>query len=75
MKQIINVQLIDFGVTSINEVVRHNDDDSYTILLNSRQASNRLKDAYEHALGHIGRGECDIRDGLVQNIETIAHQR
>lgn len=75
MKQTINVQLLDFGVTSINELVRHNDDDSYTILLNSRQASNRLKDAYKHALGHISNGECDTRDGLVQSIETVAHQR
>jgi len=73
MNEVINVQLVDFKITSSNELVRHNDDDSYTILLNSRQASNRLKDAYKHAIGHIRRGECDERNDSVQNIEFKAH--
>ena len=73
MNEVINVQLVDFKITSSNELVRHNDDGSYTVLLNSRQASNRLKDAYKHAIEHIRRGECDERNGSVQNIESKAH--
>ena len=74
MNEVINVQLVDFKITSSNELVRHNDDGSYTVLLNSRQASNRLKDAYKHAIGHIERGECDERSDSVQNIEMKAHE-
>lgn len=73
MKEVINVQLVDFKITSSKELVRHNDDDSYTILLNSRQASNQMQKAYNHALGHIHRGECDNREDSVQSIETKAH--
>lgn len=70
----INVQLVDFKVTSSDEMVRHNEDGSYTILLNSRQATNRQISAYKEALGHIMRGECDQRDGNVQEIEYDAHE-
>lgn len=73
MNEVINVQLVDFKITSSKELVRHNEDDSYTILLNSRQASNQLKKAYKHAIGHIGRKECDNRNGSVQDIEYSAH--
>ncbi len=73
MNEVINVQLVDFKITSSNELVRHNPDDSYTILLNSRQASNRLRDAYKHAIGHIKRNECDDRERSVQDVEYSAH--
>ena len=70
----INIQLIDFKVTTAYEMVRANDDGSYTILLNSRQASNQLKKAYDHAVNHIMRGDCD-RHGNVQEIEYNAHRK
>lgn len=67
----INVQLIDFHITSSYEAVRKNEDGSYTILLNSRQASNQLRKAYLHALGHIRRDDWSKED--VQRIEGEAH--
>lgn len=70
----LNVQLVDLGVTSVDELVRKNEDDSYTILLNSRQASNRLLSAYNHALRHISRRDHDTA-GDVQEIEYENHRR
>ena len=70
---IINVQLVDFRVTTSYEMVRSNEDGSYTILLNSRQAPNLLKKAYLHALEHIRRD--DWKKDNVQEIEAEAHER
>lgn len=69
----VYVHLVDFGITSADEVVRENSDGSYTILLNSRSASNRQHEAYNHAMEHILSGDLD-RDYLdVQKIESIRH--
>lgn len=70
----INVVLVDFKISSVDELVRHNEDDSYTILLNSRQAPNRLERAYRHAIRHISNGDFDDRDRNVQEIEALAHE-
>ena len=70
----LNVQLVDFKTSAIDEVVRHNEDDSYTILLNSRQASNRLEKAYRHALWHITNHDFENKDGNIQEIELTAHE-
>lgn len=69
----INVKLVDFKITSSDESVRANEDGSYTVLINSRQASNRQATAYREAVRHIRRGDCDQRDGEVQEIETDTH--
>lgn len=68
----INVHLVDFKVSSIYELVRHNEDDSYTILLNSRQAHNKLEQAYNHAVRHIRNGDFEKR-GNIQDLEHNAH--
>lgn len=55
----VNVYVIDFGITSSDEFVRKNEDGSYTIAINARQATNRQKEAYRHALEHIYREDFD----------------
>ena len=70
----LNVQYVDFGVSSVDEITRKNEDGSYTIFLNSRQATNRLLSAYNHALRHIFRKDFDS-DGDVQEIEFKNHRR
>ena len=70
----INVVLVDFKISSVDELVRHNEDDSYTILLNSRQATNRLRRAYDHAMWHIENGDFDRENIDIQEVESIAHE-
>ena len=70
----INVQLVDLKISSVDELVRHNEDDSYTIILNSRQASNRLERAYRHALWHIKNGDFCDRERSIGEIECLAHK-
>lgn len=70
----INVRLVDFKITTSDESVRANEDGSYTILINSRQASNRQATAYRDAVRHIKRGDCDRRGGSVQRIEYDTHK-
>ena len=65
----INVQMVDFPVTTSYEMVRANPDGSYTILINTRQASNQQLEAYSEAIRHIERGDCDTH-GNFQDIET-----
>ena len=45
--------------------------DGYTIYLSDRLTREARLDAYNHALGHIARGE--FYAGDVQSIETYAH--
>lgn len=73
MNENINVKLVDFKITTSDESVRANEDGSYTILINSRQATNRQATAYRDALRHIKRGDCDQRGGDVQEIECDVH--
>ena len=68
----LNVQFVDFKTSAVDELVRHNEDDSYTILLNSRQAVNRLETAYRHALWHIHNN--DFQSGDINEIEAKAHE-
>ena len=69
----LNVQLVDLKTTAVDELVRRNEDGSYTILLNRRQATNRLQTAYKHALWHIQNNDFDNKDGDIQEIEFMAH--
>lgn len=65
--------LIDMHTTECDETVRVNADGSYTILLNARSATNRLREAYRHAVAHILEGDMD-KEGLdVNRIEAVRH--
>lgn len=66
-------QVIDFGITSADEMVRENADGSYTILLNARSATNRLEKAYKHAVEHILHEDLDQEELDVNQIEMIRH--
>ena len=70
----INVKLVDFKSSAVDELVRRNEDDSYTILLNSRQASNRLERAYRHAMWHIENNDFDNHVSGINDIEATAHE-
>lgn len=67
----VNVSLVDFHSTAGNEMVIPNEDGSYTVLINSRSASNKQLEAYQHALEHIKKN--DFQKSDVQQIEAIAH--
>lgn len=67
----VNVNLVDFHSTKGNEMIIPNEDGSYTILINSRSATNKQLEAYRHALEHIQNGDFQRQD--VQQIETVAH--
>jgi hypothetical protein len=71
MTPAINIKVIDFGITTGNEMVTLNEDGSYTILINARQASNVQRAALFHALLHIRNEDFDKYD--VQQIEAAAH--
>lgn len=69
----INVQLVDFPVGSKgHEAVTPNEDGSYTIFINSRDASNIQREAYLHAIEHI-KNEDFAPGKNVQEIEARAH--
>jgi hypothetical protein len=71
----IIVRLVDWLPPGASEfVVRTFDDGEYyfTIFLNQNASSERLIQAYDHALAHITAGDFD-RDGDVQQIETVRH--
>lgn len=66
-------QVIDFGITSCDEYVVPNPDGSYTVMLNSRSATNRLEEAYKHAVEHILKQDLDQEYLDVDQIEAIRH--
>ena len=66
----INLQLVDLN-TKIGEIVTENEDGSYTVVINSRQASNKQEEAKLHAFEHIVND--DLKEGNVQEIEARAH--
>ena len=68
----VNVYLLDFHSNKINEAVIPNEDGTYTILINARMASNKLLEAYKHALNHIKNN--DFAKDDVQSIESNAHK-
>lgn len=69
----IHTFVIDFPVTCVAEMVRQNEDGSYTILLNAKMSHERLQKAYLHALGHITHNDFEKSD--IQEIEYEAHRR
>ena len=66
----INVQLLNMD-TKIPEQLVKNNDDSYTIFLNSRLSRDSQLKSYYHALKHIR--ENDFAKKEVQEIETNTH--
>lgn len=66
----INVQLINMD-TKIPEQLVKNNDDSYTIFLNSGLSKDSQLKSYYHALKHI-KGN-DFGEENVQEIEYITH--
>ena len=68
----VYVKIIDFKITSADELIRLNADGSFTILINARSASNRQEEAYRHALNHIKNN--DFYKDSVQAIEYNAHK-
>ena len=66
----INVQLLDMD-TKIPEQLIKNNDDTYTIFLNSRLSKDSQIKSYYHALKHIKGADFEKED--VQEIERITH--
>lgn len=68
----INVQLMDMD-TKIPEQLIKNNDDSYTIFLNSRLSRDSQLKSYYHALKHIKGNDFERKN--VQEIETKTHMQ
>ncbi len=68
----INVQYLDMPCR-IHGMVRENGDDSYTIILNSRDTRERNLQTYIHELDHLLHGDLEKADA--QAVETDAHKR
>ena len=66
----IIVVLIDFPVRG-RELVTKNGDGTYTVLINARLSDYAQREALDHAVEHIRRGDFD-KDN-VQEIEQKAH--
>ena len=66
----IIVVLIDFPARG-REIVTPNEDGTYTVLINARLSAYAQREALDHALEHIRRGDFDKVD--VQTIEAEAH--
>lgn len=66
----INTQLINMDVLIAERVIRNNDD-SYTVLLNSRLSHERLLEAYSHAVEHIQNNDFEKEES--DKIEFNAH--
>lgn len=58
LTEAIGVHFMDMD-TAIEEEVHPNEDDSFTIIINSRLNWERQMSAYWHALQHIMRGDFD----------------
>ena len=71
MRPDVNVFLYDFHNTKGNEMVCLNEDDTYTVLINSRLDYESAQKAYIHALRHIDNHDFEKAD--VQEIEYQAH--
>lgn len=66
----VNTQLINMDVLIAERVIKNNDD-SYTVLLNSRLSHERLMEAYSHAIEHIQND--DFENTNADTIEFNAH--
>lgn len=63
--------LVDLKNTKVSEMIRENEDGTYTILLNSRLSRERNRSSYQHAIQHILREDFAGYD--VQCIEAESH--
>lgn len=69
----VNVSVIDLPCR-IRGFVRKNQDDTFTIVLNSRLSQENLLQTYKHELSHIQNGDFD--NNVTANIvERRAHNR
>ena len=66
----INTQIIDMDVLVGEQIIKNNDD-SYTILLNSRLSHERQLECYRHALLHIS--NADFNKDNADEIEFNTH--
>lgn len=67
----INVSMVDLPC-SIGAFVVANNDQTYTIVLNSRKSHEQNLKSYLHELAHIKNGDYDKKCG-VDLIEIMAH--
>lgn len=65
-----NVKLLDMDCAIPEQVIKNNDD-SYTIILNSRLSSERQFEAYLHAIKHITGNDFNKNDA--DRIEFDSH--
>ena len=73
MNDVVNVYFVDFPSAKGTEMVCKNEDDSFTILINSRLNYETALEAYRHAMKHIQNK--DFQKSDVQSIEYEAHQQ
>ena len=66
-----NVQLIQFPNKKVKETIVKNEDDSYTIFIDSSLSSEEQRNAFKHAMKHIMGNDFDKEDA--DNIEYNAH--
>lgn len=66
------VQLIQFPTTKTKELVVLNEDDSYTIFIESSLSYEEQQKAFKHAMIHILNADFDRYN--VNHIEAIAHK-
>lgn len=70
MTQDVNIQLFDFPNTRDREMVVKNEDDTYTVFINTKLSSEGRLRSFRHALHHIKRNDFDKED--VQIVECTA---
>lgn len=63
--------LVDLPV-KVKGLTVKNEDDSYSVFLNSRMAQNQIEKAYRHEMIHIERD--DFSGDSVQSVEAYAHR-
>lgn len=68
-----NIVYADMPVT-IKAYTMHCNDDTYTIVLNSRHSLEQLMKAYHHEMKHIENGDYDKQCKDVQVVEIFAHR-
>lgn len=66
-----NVQLIQFPNKKVKETIVKNEDDSYTIFIDSSLSSEEQRNAFIHAMKHIA--ENDFDKEYADSIEYDAH--
>lgn len=71
MENII-VRYLENAPAGFHGMVTHNEDDSYTILLDPNDSADRIMEAYFHELKHINGNDLEKPD--VQAIEADAHK-